>query len=105
VLPSIEGTGLIVLRYAPDAADPAVTRATCVVLFRLSSRALRFLAGPVRDALSDVLRDKLQLLVRSAQRLAELVDADPWRVYDVVERAGTASAEDLRAYRDAFLLR
>lgn len=105
VLPSIEGTGLIVLRYAPDADDPTVTRARCQVLFRLSNRALRVLASPVRDALAHVLRDKLTLLVRSATRLAELVERDPWRVYEAVLRDGAASPAELQAYREAFLLR
>lgn len=105
VLPRVLGTGVIVVRYEPTEDDPGLLRARCRILFRLSNRLLHALTSPLRDALSRVLADKLSLLIRSASALAVVVERDPWAVLAAVERAGTASAEDLAAYREALLLR
>lgn len=104
MLPKVLGTGVIVTRYSPSADDPARLDARCRVLFKLSSRFLHVLTTPVRKALAKVLADKLQLLVRSATLLAEVVERDPHRVLAALERANTASPEDLKAFREAVLL-
>jgi hypothetical protein len=105
VLPRVLGTGVIVVRYEPSEDDPGLLRARCRILFRLTNRLLHALTAPLRDTLSRVLADKLSLLIRSASALAVVVERDPWAVLAAVERAGTASAEDLAAYRQALLLR
>lgn len=105
ILPRVLGTGVIVVRYAPTEVDPTLLRARCRILFRLSNRLLHALTSPLKDTLSRVLADKLSLLIRSASALAVVVERDPWAVLAAVEKAGTASAADLAAYREALLLR
>lgn len=104
LLPRVLGTGVIVTRWSPSPDDPGLLRASCRVLFRLGSRLLHALTAPVRELLTRALTDKLALLVRSATLLAEAVERDPWAALEAVERAGTASAADLQAYREALLL-
>jgi hypothetical protein len=103
VLPRVLGTGVIVTRWGPSSDDPAVLAARCRVLFRLNSRVLHALTAPVRELLARVVEDKLALLVRSATLLAEAVERDPAAVLAAVERAGTASAADLQAFREVLL--
>lgn len=103
MLPRVLGTGVIVTRWSPSPDDPAVLRARCRVLFRLTNRLLHALTSPVRDLLARVVADKLSLLVRSATLLAEAVERDPAGVLATLERAGTIPSTDLQAYRVAIL--
>jgi len=103
VLPDVEGTGVIAVRFAPDADDPPALAVECRVAFRVASRLLHAVSRPFRRTLRRVLAGKLTLLVDAATTLAELVQADPWRVYAALGRSG-ATEEDLAEYRRRFLL-
>lgn len=105
VVPTIHGAGAILVRYAPVAGDPAKLRCRVDVRFRVQSRLLHLATAPLRTALSKVLTDKLELLVRSAASLAERVEADPWKVHAELERAGGCDPADLAAFRAALFLR
>lgn len=103
VLPAVEGTGVIVVRWEPDPAAPGAIRCACRVDFRLASRLLHGLTAPLRRVLAEVLREKLDRLVASAAALAALVDRDPTAVARALERAD-APASERAAFREAFLL-
>jgi len=105
VVPTIHGAGAILVRYAPVPGDPARLRCRVDVRFKVQSRLLHLATTPLRSALSRVLTDKLELLVRSAAALAERVEADPWKVHAELERAGGCDPADLAAFRAALFLR
>lgn len=105
VVPTIHGAGAILVRYAPVAGDAAKLRCRVDVRFKVQSRLLHLATAPLRAALSRVLTDKLELLVRSAASLAERVEADPWKIHAELERAGGCDPADLAAFRAALFLR
>lgn len=105
VVPTIHGAGAILVRYAPAPGDPGLLRCRVDVRFKVQSRLLHLATAPLRAALSKVLTDKLELLVRSAAALAERVEADPWKVHGELERAGGCDPADLAAFRAALFLR
>lgn len=104
VLPTVHGTGLILVRWAPRRDDPTLLAARCEVRFRLDSKLLHAATAPFRKALGRVLEEKLALLIASAAALAERVDRDPWSVHAALVKDGKAAPADLEAYRARLLL-
>jgi hypothetical protein len=103
VLPKIQGTGVILVRYAPpDPAAPAVLAATAEVDFRVASGLLHMLSRPFRKTLERVLADKMADLITSATALAEAIHRDPSGTLVELKAKGVA-AEDLEAFRKLFL--
>lgn len=104
VLPTVHGTGLILVRWAPKADAPGLLAARCEVRFRLDSKLLHAATAPFRRTLSKVLEEKLALLIASAAALAERVDQDPFAVHAALVKDGQVARADLDAYRDRLLL-
>jgi hypothetical protein len=104
VLPTIHGTGVILLRWEVSPDDPAKLRCQGKVWFRLRSRLLHLATSPFRRTLRRVLEQKLDDLIRRAIKLAEAVDANPAAVFQTLQRRGEATTAELVAFRDRFLL-
>jgi hypothetical protein len=102
VLPSILGTGVIVVRYAPTPNTTGTLSCEAVVDFRLRSGLLHMLSRPFKRTLSQVIVAKLAALIRSAVDLSEAIERDPVAVYRKLEQANADTA-DLKAFRLRFL--
>ncbi len=112
VLPRIQGTGLIVVRYgertpvegaaAKEEAEPGL-RCSAEVAFRLENDLLHRLSRPLRSTLQSVLQQKLADLIAAATALSELVAKDPSGVAVRLEAAEGFAPEDLTLYRQLFL--
>jgi hypothetical protein len=103
VIPAIDGTGVIVLRYASDEADPDLMRSTCLVSFRVANDTLHRMTAPFRRTLRRVLGRKLGLLIRSAVTLARSCEERPWDVYRGLRQVEGVQPDELREFREQFL--
>lgn len=103
VLPTINGTGVILVRYTPVEGKPGVLDCEATVDFRLDSGVLHALSRPFRRTLSNVLRQKLDDLVKDATELGEAIQKNPTAVYQRLEEAKDVSRADLDAFRAQFL--
>ncbi|MCA8923722.1 MAG: hypothetical protein KDD82_18065 [Planctomycetes bacterium] len=104
LVPRVLGTGVIEVRYAPREDDPQRLQVACTVWFRLKNRALHRVTSALQRLLSRAIQGKLDALIGHATTLAERVEREPLVVYRALEAGKEASAEELAAYRRAFLV-
>jgi len=104
LLPTIHGTGVILLSWEADPDDPGRLGCQGKVWFKLRSRLLHLVTTPFERALRRVLEQKLDDLIRRAIALAQRVEAEPAAVYAALQAKGEATPEELSAFRGRFLL-
>lgn len=103
-LPTVDGTGLIVLYYDEAYEGPGL-EAELSVFFRLKSDFLHLVTRAFTDQLERELNRRLVRLIRAALRLAENIEKDPEGVFARLQAVEGVEAAELEAFEEAFLQR
>ena len=104
LLPTIHGTGVVLLAWERDPEQPGRVDVQGRVWFKLRNRVLHLVTSPFERVLQRVLEQKLDDLIRRATSLAEQVESDPAAVFAALQAKGEATPAELDAFRGRFLL-